>query len=106
MPGTGDVWQMVSGIASLLAVGLSIYTLVTARNRKDVGDLIEAKGRHETRLTKLESDVSHLPDNNSVNELKLSIAEMRGQIGIIVERVGPIKAIAERLQESMLEHGK
>jgi len=102
----GDVWQMVSGIASLLAVMLSLYTLVTARNKKDVADLVEGRASHEIRLTTLEGEVRHLPDKNAVHELQLAIEQVKGQLGIIVERVGPIKAIAERLQESMLEHGK
>ncbi len=104
MPGTGDVWQMISGLASLVAVSLSLYTLLTARNHKDVGDLLEAKNKHETRLAKLETEVGHLPGNEAVHELRLSISEMRGQLAVIVERVGPIKAIAERLQETFLEH--
>jgi hypothetical protein len=121
---------MVSGVASLLAVCLSLYTLLTARNHKDVADLIEAKDEHAARLVAvesnvedvsglieakdehaarlvaLESKVEHLPETETVHRLELSITKMEGQLAVIVERVGPIKAIAERLQENFLEHGR
>jgi hypothetical protein len=101
-----DPWQMVTALASLLAVCLSLYTLVTARNRKDVTELIDARNNHETRLAKVEVEVSHLPGAQTVHELQLSMTEMKGQLAVIVERVAPIKAIAERLQENLLEHGR
>ena len=102
----GDAWQMVTALASLLAVCLSLYTLVTARNRKDVTELIDAKNGHETRLAKVEIEIAHLPGAQTVHELQLSMIEMKGQLAVIVERVAPIKAIAERLQESLLEHAR
>lgn len=99
----GVVWQALSAAASISAVALSFYAMVTARNRRDVGELRESRDDHERRIGKLESDVEHMPDGDTVHGLKLAIAEIKGQIDVIVERVAPIKAIAERLQESLLE---
>jgi uncharacterized coiled-coil protein SlyX len=101
-----EIWQGLSAAASLGAVVLSLYTLLTARNRKDVADLHDTNRDHEKRLTELESTVEHLPDGDTVHELQLSMVEMKGQLAVIVERVAPIKAIAERLQETFLEHGR
>lgn len=102
----GETWQMVGAIAGLCAFGLSLYTLLTARNREDVAELMTAKVDHGNRLAKLETTVEHMPGTEAVHELQLSISDMKGQLAVIVERVGPIKAIAERLQENYLEHGK
>ncbi len=101
-----DIWQAMTAVASLLAVCLSLYTLLTARNHKDTADLIVTSNKHETRLAKLETEVAHLPGSDAVHDLRLSIMKMEGQLAVIVERVGPIKAIAERLQENFLEHGR
>jgi hypothetical protein len=101
-----DIWQVLTALASLGAFFMSLYTLMTARNHKDVADLLAAKTEYGNRLLALEGKVDHLPDTEMVHGLTLSIAEMKGQIAVIVERVGPIKAIAERLQESFLEHGR
>jgi uncharacterized coiled-coil protein SlyX len=97
---------MLTALASLTAVGLSLYTLLTARNQKDVADLLESRNDHEVRLAKVETTVEHLPSADVVHDLKLAMADMKGQLAVIVERVGPIKAIAERLQENFLEHGR
>ena len=101
-----DVWQILTALAAVGAFLLSLYTLLTARNRKDVTELLDAKNRHENRLAKVEIEVSHLPGAQTVHELQLSMTEMKGQLAVIVERVAPIKAIAERLQENLLEHGR
>ena len=101
-----EIWQGLSAAGSISAVALSLYAAATARNRRDVGELRESRDDHESRLTKLESTVEHLPDGDTVHALKLAITEMKGQIDVIVERVAPIKAIAERLQETFLEHGR
>lgn len=62
--------------------------------------------RHETRILSIEGDMRHLPSKDAVSEMKLAMARLEGQMGIIVERVGPIKAIADRVQEAWLEHAK
>ena len=97
------IWQALSAAASISAVALSLYAAATARNRRDVADAKTKIDDHEIRLTKAESDIAHMPDRDAVNDLKLSMTKMEGQMAVIVERVGPIKAIAERLQETLLE---
>jgi hypothetical protein len=100
------VWQGLSAAGSVSAVALSLYAAATARNRRDVAELRDTSVDHEKRLAGLESTVEHLPDGDTVHELQLSMVEMKGQLAVIVERVAPIKAIAERLQETFLEHGR
>lgn len=102
----GMVWQALSAAGSISAVALSLYAAATAHNRRDVAELRETSVDHEKRLTEVETTVKHLPDSDTVHELQLSMVEMKGQLAVIVERVAPIKAIAERLQESLLEHGQ
>ncbi|MGO4872760.1 MAG: DUF2730 family protein [Roseiarcus sp.] len=101
-----DVWETLTALGSLSSVVLSLYTLLTARNQKDVADLLDAKNDHEKRLAVVETTVEHLPSADVVHDLNLAMADMKGQLAVIVERVGPIKAIAERLQETFLEHGR
>jgi hypothetical protein len=101
-----ELWQAATALGSVGALALSVYAILTARNRRDVGELIDTKNRHETRLAKLETEVAHLPGVQTVHELQLSMTEMKGQLAVIVERVAPIQAIAERLQENLLEHGR
>lgn len=57
----------------------------------------------ETRVAKVESELAHLPRKDSVHGLEMAMQELKGQMAVIIERVGPIKAIAERMQEVLLE---
>ncbi len=67
---------------------------------------VERRFEHvENRVQIVETEVNHLPDKNLVHALQLSMVELKGQMAVVVERVGPIKAVAERMQELMLTEG-
>lgn len=74
---------------------------------KDFRDSMKAIDRrietNETRVGRLESEIAHLPGKDSVHGLEMAMQEMKGQMAVVIERVGPIKAIAERMQEVLLE---
>jgi hypothetical protein len=95
----GTAAQWVAVILSLAALAIA---WVNRRSDK-ITAIEQRQDRHDARLQKVEADMSHLPDTTLVHGLQLSMVKMEGQMAVIIERVGPIKAIAERLQESMLE---
>lgn len=74
---------------------------------KDFRETMKAIDRrlelNEGRIGRLESEIVHLPGKDSVHGLEMAMQEMKGQMQVIIERVGPIKAIAERMQEVLLE---
>ncbi|MEY9358995.1 uncharacterized protein YPO0396 [Bradyrhizobium yuanmingense] len=57
----------------------------------------------EDRATRIESDLRHLPDHSTVNELQKMISKLSGEVGVLSERIRPVAAIADRLQEKILE---
>lgn len=57
----------------------------------------------EDRTTRIESDLRHLPDHSTVNELQNMISKLSGEVGVLSERIRPVAAIADRLQEKILE---
>lgn len=78
---------------------LSLASMVVAvLNRR-----AERIGALERRVGEVESEMKHMPAKDSVHNLEMAMVEMRGQLAVVIERVGPIKAIAERLQEAVLE---
>ncbi len=86
-------------VPAWLAVGLSIVAMGTAWvNRRD-GRL--TKVEHE--ISTVKAELRNLPAKDAVHNLELSLAAMKGQMDVLIERVAPIKAISERLQEVMLE---
>ncbi len=97
--GTAAQWGGV--ILSVVAIFIA-----WVNRRTDAIRAVETRlDRHDVRLQKLESEMQHLPDQGSVHGLQLAMTELKGQMAVIIERVGPIKAIAERLQDVMLEGG-
>ena len=103
--GWGNVAQIASAIVALSAFAVSLWAARDKRNSTTFAEAFARLNRHENRISSIESDLRHLPNKDSVHELKLAIAALDKQMAVVVERVGPIKAIAERMQEVLLENG-
>ncbi len=113
---TGDVTQLIvwaSGVSTLLALATTIWNLLTSGSRSNA-KVIDAQAKRideiksdvERRTNALEHDVERLktrieqsPDQASMHRLELIMSDMRGQLEVLTERLGPIKATADRLQE-------
>ena len=100
-------------IAVLMTVGTALFTWFTAsgRNamealkahRKEQHDLDKALDHkladHDRRIQTVESELKHLPDKDSVMELKLSIADLKGTVGTLGESMGSISRTVHRIDE-------
>lgn len=56
----------------------------------------------EDRMTKCEAKMEHLPDKDVTHRLELSLASLRSEMQVLGERMKPVAAIADRVQEAML----
>jgi hypothetical protein len=93
----------VGDLIALIAIVISINTRVTARNtdkfdkierdQKDLGD----------RVSRLETEVEHLPDVEFTHRLELSLTRLEGQILALDEKLKPVAAMAGRMQDVLLE---
>ncbi|HEV7345757.1 MAG TPA: DUF2730 family protein [Devosia sp.] len=72
----------------------------SAAELKSVDDKVDAIGG---RLGTLEVMVRHMPDKDSQHRLEVSLTELKGQMGNLVERLAPIDNLSRRLQEVLLE---
>jgi hypothetical protein len=59
--------------------------------------------RLEDRTIKIEECLEHLPDKDVTHRLEMSLTELRGEMRVLAERIKPISAISERLQDAILE---
>ena len=92
--------------AQWAAVAMALVALVISavnRRAERIGKVEERLEGYDLRLQKAEGELAHLPGKDSVHKLELAMANLHGQMAVVIERVGPIKAIADRLQEVMLE---
>lgn len=58
------------------------------------------------RLTVIEGEMRHLPDAHSAKRTEVALSEVRGELQVLSERLKPVAAISERLQEFLLEEAK
>ncbi len=117
----GTVGQWIS---PMVAIGISIWAALSRRGEKALDELkkllneaIEALRAEDARLfnrldsvesrcSSIEAELRHLPSKDAMHNLEKSLLKMEGKIDVISAKVEPIKAISDRIQENMLEHGK
>lgn len=99
----------VTMIAAVIAVAMTIYNLVSKPGEKALAKVADV----EARLVKVEADLGgvhrdleHMPDKDATHRMELLIGELKGELGIMAERLKPVSAIADRLQEFLLEQAK
>jgi hypothetical protein len=56
----------------------------------------------EARLGKVEVEMQHMPTRDGAHRLELAVSELNGKMSVLDERLKPVTAIAERMQEMML----
>jgi hypothetical protein len=94
------VW--VVGLSTLLSFGTTVWNLVNSGSRQnarrisDLEHLAEGLGREVTRLS---DKLGQMPDQNMMHRLE-------GHIDRLDERLKPVAAIAERMQEVLIEQGR
>lgn len=104
-----EIQQLLSIANLLLVIGAVIYTWLTGRSRVNetqITDLNKRASEHDRRIDKIETDMRHLPDKDVTHRMENSLTEMNGKIAVLSERLTPIAAISERLQEFMLEKAR
>jgi len=99
----------VGALSLLLNFGLSLWGLLNsgARQNKLKLDELDARiGRHETRLGGVEQSLRSLPSAGDLHKIELALSRMEGELGIMGQRLQPVAAIAERMQEMLIQQSK
>ena len=92
-----------------VALALGAWSIVQSRRKANADQLAAVVRRvdaGEDRLIRIEEVLEHMPDRETTHRLELSIAKVQGDIEVLAERMRPIAAISERLQEVLLEEGR
>ncbi|MGJ5203600.1 DUF2730 family protein [Bradyrhizobium sp. HKCCYLR20261] len=55
------------------------------------------------RLTRVEADMAHLPDKDVTHRLEMALGAMQAEMRELNAKVRPISAMADRIQEVMVE---
>lgn len=104
-----DVLLWLVAISTMLSVGTAIWTVFSGPSRKNAtriealeGKVTSLDGQH----ARLRDRVDGLPNADMMHRLELSLARMEGHIDKLDERLKPVAAISERMQELLIEQGR
>jgi hypothetical protein len=120
------MFEFNSGWAAVvISVATLIYTILDGRGKKtalkinnidtklgmkadamELVHLAEKVDRVEDRMTTVEGEIKHLPDKDTAHDIQMEVAKLSGQVGIIAEQLKPVTAMAERIQQAMIEQVK
>lgn len=78
------------------ATALTKYRETQATVVADIDDKIEA---HDRRIQTVETELKHLPDKDSVVELKLAIADLKGTVGRLDESLNSVQRTVLRIDD-------
>jgi uncharacterized protein YacL (UPF0231 family) len=95
-------------LAVLISIGGSLFAWLTAGSKQNSQELVEVNKSIdlvETRLTKIEAEMKHLPDEKALMALKLDITEMKGSFGRMEESISGITRTVHRVEEYLLNKG-
>lgn len=68
-----------------------------------MGALEDRVDKVEDRTTTVESEIRHLPSRDQNHNMELALRDLRGEMAQLNERMKPVVATSERLQEILLD---
>lgn len=87
---------------SIIAIGSFVYVWLTARakdNSKKLTAIEEIVVEQQRRIQTIEGELRHLPDKDSVVDLKIAMAKIEGAVEALTERLGGMGATVTRIDD-------
>lgn len=92
-----------SSLASQLYV---VFTSPSKKNAEDIVGIRRNQAEHDRRIQRMEDEMKHLPDRETTHRLELLMEKMSGRLDTVDEKLKPIQALGDRLNEVLLEQAK
>ena len=82
----------------LLIAALGIYSWFIGRQAASAAELLELR----TRITKLEVEMKQVPSQKQLHELAVNVAELRGSVEAVGQRIDPLVRVMDRVETHLL----
>lgn len=99
----------VGALALLLSFGTNLWNIFSSGPRqsaKKIADIADRHGTLEREVQRLADQIGQMPNAGMMHRLELALARMEGHIDRLDERLKPVTAIAERMQDILIEQGR
>jgi Protein of unknown function (DUF2730) len=99
----------LAGLGTLLSVCTALWTIFSGPSKKNSDKISEMTSKisaQDVEIQRLRDRVEAMPDAGTMHRLELALTRMEGHIGQLDERLRPALAIAERMQDLLIEQGK
>jgi uncharacterized coiled-coil protein SlyX len=104
-----DVMALLAGLLVVLNILNILYTWWRTRDQNTEARFragAERMDRLDTRLASVEQTLRAQPTRDDMHALHLTMKGMEGEMKVLTERLKPVEAISERLQEVLLEQSR
>lgn len=105
----GPMLVWVAGLSLLLSFGTTLWNLINSGARQSARQIAQMTVRiddMDREVQRLTDKTDNMPNTDMMHRLELSMARMEGHIDRLDERLKPVAAIAERMQEVLIEQGR
>ena len=100
------IFNFLGLLKGWLSSGEKALAEEVAEVKKTLGDDVATAKKtlveHDRRIQTIEGEIKHLPDRDTTHRMELAMAEISGNLNVMAERLKPIEAIGERLQNTLL----
>ena len=96
----------VLALSVILNFALSVWGLLASGSRTNARKLeghSDQLTAHNGRIAAIEVAQREMPTGNDMHVLEMSMSKLQGSLDVLTERLKPLKAMTERMQEWMME---
>lgn len=101
------VW--VIALSQLLTFGLTVWGLISSGSKANARTLQlhgETLNALDNRMSALEHSMRDGPSRRDFHDLDVRMTRLQGSLDVVSERLKPVEAISDRLQEVLIEQRK
>lgn len=104
-----DIMLWVLALSSIVSFGTSVWNIFSGpskRNGTQIAAMELRLAAQDVEVQRLRDKVEAMPNAAMMHRLELALARMEGHIDRLDERLKPVTAIAERMQDLLIEQGQ
>lgn len=100
---------MASVLGIIVSVAGSVYAWIASRSKaaaEEIEKLEQRINEQDKQILLLKGTIEHMPDKDLVTDIRLALAELKGTVGQLGEKVAGVAHIVGVIDEAMRQNSK